>query len=376
MTCTFLATAAFGLEGVAANELKRMGIPARAENGGARFEGELLDAYRANLCLRTADRVLMVLAEEKAVTFEELFQLVSRIPWERYLTKDASIHVSGKCVRSRLMSVRDCQSVSKKAIVQRLMQKLRVSRLPETGAVYPIEIAVVNDTARVTLDLSGEALNRRGYRTWNGEAPLRETMAAALVSLSPWRPGMPLHDPMCGTGTLMIEAAMRMANRAPGLTRDFAIEQWKNMPLDAFTQIREEAKAVFDPARIEGISGGDIDPQAIELAKRHLHQAGLDGKMRFEVADARDCQMEGERGAFICNPPYGERLSDRKACETLYHEMGLLLRRHPGWTLSAITSHTGFERSFGRRADKKRRFYNGRLECEYMTFGLPKPKKK
>lgn len=372
----WIATAAFGLEGVVARELDRLGIPAKAENGGARFSATLEEAMRANLWLRCADRVLLVMGRFEARSFEELFEGVKALPWEDFITEKTRFPVSGNCARSQLMSIRDCQSITKKAIVERLKTKYRTDWFEESGETVAVSVTLHGDIAQLTLDASGVALNRRGYRTWNGEAPMRETMAAALVSLSPWRPGMPLHDPMCGTGTLMIEAAMRMANRAPGLTRDFAIEQWKNMPLDVFAQIREEAKAAFDPARIEGISGGDIDPQAIELAKRHLHQAGLDGKVRFEVADACDCQMEGERGAFICNPPYGERLSDRKACETLYHEMGLLLRRHPGWTLSAITSHPGFERSFGRRADKKRRFYNGRLECEYMTFGLPKPKKK
>jgi len=372
----WIATAAFGLEGVVARELERLGIPAKAENGGARFTATLEDAMRANLWLRCADRVLLVMGRFEARSFEELFEGVKALKWENFITAKTRFPVSGNCARSQLMSIRDCQAITKKAIVERLKSKYRMDWFDESGETVAVSVTLHGDIAQLTLDASGVALNRRGYRTWNGEAPLRETMAAALVSLSPWRPGMPLHDPMCGTGTLMIEAAMRMANRAPGLTRGFAIEEWKNMPQDAFAQIREEAKAAFDPSRIEGISGSDIDPEAVELAKRHLHQAGLDGRVRFEVADARSCQIEGERGAFLCNPPYGERLSDRKACEELYHEMGLLLRRHPGWTLSAITSHPGFERSFGRRADRKRRFYNGRLECEFMTFGLPKPKKK
>ncbi len=372
----WIATAAFGLEGVVARELERLNIPARAENGGARFTATLEDAMRANMWLRCADRVLLVMGRFEARSFEELFEGVKALPWEDFITAKTRFPVSGNCARSQLMSIRDCQAITKKAIVERLKGKYRTDWFEESGETVAVSVTLHGDIAQLTLDASGVALNRRGYRTWNGEAPLRETMAAALVSLSPWRPGMPLHDPMCGTGTLMIEAAMRMANRAPGLTRGFAIEEWKNMPTQAFASIREEAKAAFAPDRIEGISGGDIDPEAIELARRHLHQAGLDGKVRFEIADARSCQLEGERGAFLCNPPYGERLSDRKACEDLYREMGLLLRRHPGWTLSAITSHPGFERSFGRRADKKRRFYNGRLECEFMTFGLPKMKKK
>ena len=372
----WIATAAFGLEGVVARELERLNIPAKAENGGARFSATLEDAMRANLWLRCADRVLLVVGRFEARSFEELFEGVKALPWEDFIGKNTRFPVSGKCARSQLMSVRDCQAITKKAIVERLKSKYHLTWLEETDETVAIDVALHGDIAQLTLDASGVALNRRGYRTWNGEAPLRETLAAALVSLSPWRPGMALHDPMCGTGTLMIEAAMRMANRAPGLTREFAMESWRDMPTDAFRAIREEAQAAFEPERIEGISGSDIDPEAVELANRHLKQAGLAGRVSFTVCDARECHVEAERGAFLCNPPYGERLSDRKECETLYREMGLLLRRHPGFTLSAITSHPGFERCFGRRADKKRRFYNGRLECEFMTFGLPAQKKK
>ena len=372
----WIATAAFGLEGVVARELERLNIPAKAENGGARFTATMEDAMRANLWLRCADRVLLVVGRFEARSFEELFEGVKALPWEDFIGKNTRFPVSGKCARSQLMSVRDCQAITKKAIVERLKSKYHLTWLEETDETVAIDVALHGDIAQLTLDASGVALNRRGYRTWNGEAPLRETLAAALVSLSPWRPGMALHDPMCGTGTLMIEAAMRMANRAPGLTREFAMESWRDMPLDAFKAIREEAQAAFEPERIEGISGSDIDPEAVELANRHLKQAGLAGRVSFTVCDARECRIEAERGAFLCNPPYGERLSDRKECETLYREMGMLLRRHPGFTLSAITSHPGFERCFGRRADKKRRFYNGRLECEFMTFGLPAQKKK
>lgn len=365
---TFLATAAFGLEGVAAGELKRMGLPARAENGGARFEGTLMDAFRANLYLRTADRVLLVLAEGEALTFEDLFQLVGSVAWERLMTRDAAIHVSGKCVRSRLMSVRDCQAVSKKAIVQRLMERLRVSRLPETGACFPIGVSVVNDRARVTLDMSGEALNRRGYRTWNGEAPLRETLAAALVDLSPWRPGMPLYDPCCGTGTLLIEAAFRAASRAPGLARAFACESYPFMERAGMDALRREAQEAFHPDAPMAISGSDIDPEALSLCERHIRQAGLEGRICVRRQDLRSLTLDGPAGVFLLNPPYGERLSDREGARALYRELGAMLRRHPGWKLCAISADPGFERAFGRRADKKRRLYNGRLECDFFIY--------
>ena len=238
MPFTFIASAAFGLEGVAAAELRHMHLPVKAEAGGARFEGELTDAYRANLWLKTADRVLWLLHEGEATTFEALYQAVYKLPWERYMQPDAKILVSGKCVRSQLMSVRDCQSVAKKAIVTRLMEKHRVRRLPETGTPYPVDVAIHSDTLRVTLDLSGDALNRRGYRTWNGEAPLRETLAAAMVELSPWKPELPLYDPCCGTGTLLIEAAFRATERASGLTRSFACDNYPFMPQDTMKALR------------------------------------------------------------------------------------------------------------------------------------------
>ena len=368
MPYTFLATAAFGLEGVVANELKRMNIAARAQNGGALFEASLLDAYKANLCLRTADRVLLVLAQERAVTFEELFQLVGRIPWEQYLGRDASIHVSGKCVRSRLMSVRDCQSVSKKAIVQRLMQRLRVHHLPETGTVYPVEVAIVNDMARVTLDLSGDALNRRGYRTWNGEAPLRETLAAALVDLSPWRRGMRLYDPCCGTGTLLIEAAIKAVGRPAGIRRSFACEQFGFMPLSEMKALRASLLSSCNEQTAFDIGGSDISLEALELCRRHIRQAGFDGRIQVRQQDLRTLQLDGEPGVFLINPPYGERLSDQQGARGLYREIGLLLKRHPGWKLAVITADPAFERFFGRRADKKRRLYNGRLECEFYLY--------
>ena len=369
MTRTFLATAAFGLEGVVANELKRMGIPAKAEVGGARFEGSWVDAYRANLYLRTADRVLCCLKEAEVFTFDQLFRLVESIPWEKLLPRDAAIHVSGKCVRSKLMSVRDCQAIAKKAIVNRMQQKLHLNRLPETGAEYPIEVAIVKDMARITLDMSGEALNRRGYRTWNGEAPLRETLAAALVDLSPWRPGMRLYDPCCGTGTLMIETAIKATQRPAGMNRSFACEQFSFMPKDAMADLKAEARLKAANEVDFRIAGSDIDPEALILCNRHIKQAGFEGRIQVMQQDLRTLQLDGEPGLFLCNPPYGERLGDQLEARALYKEMGLLLKRHPGWKMAIITSDSAFERNFGRRADKKRRLYNGRLECEFCIFG-------
>ena len=366
---TFLATAAFGLEGIVSAELKRLGMrDVKAENGGARFTAGMAEAFFCNLRLRSADRVLMVLAERECRSFEELFQLVKSVAWEALLTPDAAIHVSGKCARSQLMSVRDCQAISKKAIIERLRQATGRQVFPETGAVYPIDVAIHGDVARITLDFSGEALNRRGYRTWNGEAPLRETLAASLVELSPWRPGMRLHDPCCGTGTLLIEAAFREAHRAPGMTRHFACESFGFFPTAEAEALRRQAETDYEPDRVQGISGSDIDPAALELASRHVRQAGLEGRIALSRRPLQELQLPDPEGVFLCNPPYGERLSDRKSCEKLYGDLRRLKERHPGWALCAISSDPAFERSYGRRADKKRRLYNGRLECEFFIY--------
>ena len=366
---TFFATAAFGLEGLVASELKRLGMAeVTTQLGGASFRGTMSDAFLCNLRLRSADRVLLVLGERTCRTFEELFQLVKSIPWEELLPHDARINVSGKCARSQLMSVRDCQSITKKAIIERLRLRTRRDVFPETGAAYPIDVSIHADSARITLDTSGDALNRRGYRTWNGEAPLRETLAAALVELSPWRPGMPLHDPCCGTGTLLIEAAFRQAHRAPGLTRNFACEQFSFFSREEADAIRRQMRLDVQFDRISGISGSDIDADALELASRHVKQAGLAGRIDLHREDLATLQLSGENGVFLCNPPYGERLSDQKTCHRLYRELRQLKERHPGWSLCAITSDPAFERAYGKRADKKRRLYNGRLECEFMIY--------
>jgi len=366
---TFIATAAFGLEGLVKRELTHLGFEdAKAELGGVRFTAALEEAFRACLWLRCADRVLLVVAEGNVQSFEELYQLVLHAPWKQFLPRDGRIPVSGRCARSKLMSVRDCQSITKRAIVDHLQKAYRVTTLPETGADFQVDVAVHSDIARLTLDLCGDALNRRGYRTWNGEAPLRETAAAALVKLSNWRESEPLHDPCCGTGTLLIEAAFMAARRAPGLTRSFAMEKWPCVDQNVLRALREEAKAAYDPSLIPEISGSDIDPEALKLAKKHILQAGLGGKITVFEKDLRDLTLEKENVCFLSNPPYGERLSDRKGCEALYRAYKPLLMRHPGSRLNLITSHPGFERVAGLRSIKKTRLYNGRLECEFMRF--------
>ena len=356
----YIAAAAFGLEGLVRRELHHLGLEAKGETGGARFAAAPEEAFKANLWLRTADRVLLVVGEGKALSFEELFQLVLGLPWEDYLPKNARFPVSGKCARSQLMSVRDCQAITKKAIVERMKRYYKTQWFPEDGPEYPIDVSIHGDVARLTIDTSGT--------TWNGEAPLRETLAAALVMLSPWDKDMPLWDPCCGTGTLLIEAAYWRSHRAPGLTRNFACESWPDFPKKKMDEIRKEAEAQFDPAKIGLIGGSDIDPEALTLCKRHIKQAGLAGKITVMQQDVRELQLEAASPFFLLNPPYGERLSDKKKCEALYRDLRALSDRHSGSRMGVITAHTGFERCYGKRAAQKRRLYNGRLECEFMVF--------
>ena len=369
MHYTWLATASFGLEGLVKNELRQLELPAKAEMGCVRFEATTEDAYRANLWLRCADRVLLLVGEENVTTFDALFDAVYRMPWHKFLPKDARVLVSGKCARSQLMSVRDCQSITKKAIIEKLKTGHKIKSCSEIGQEYKVDVSLHGDRARITLDSSGDALNKRGYRTYNGAAPLRETLASALVFLSPWHKKMPFHDPCCGTGTLVIEAAMRMANRAPGLNRPFAMEKWGFVERNVLPQIRKEAKDMYDPSLIKDISGSDIDPKALQLAKKHVQQAGLEGKVKLFEKDLRTLQLDNEQApCFVLNPPYGERLSDVKSCELLYRDLHALRDRHPASRLCVLTSHQGFERCYRGRATQKKRYYNGRLECEYLIY--------
>ena len=268
-----------------------------------------------------------------------------------------------------LMSQRDCQSVAKKAIIEKTKKTTGLQVFPESGAPLPIHISVRNDHTRILLNTSGDALSRRGYRTWNGEAPLRETLAAALVELSPWHPGIPLHDPCCGTGTLLIEAAFMASHRAPGINRRFSMEDLCFSDPSILNTVREKVRSELIHGYVTGITGSDIDPDALELARRHIRQAGLcQDDILLSCVPLQQLKLEASDGVFLCNPPYGERLSDQKNCRLLYRDLHALKDRHPSWRLCAISSDPAFERSYGKRADRKRRLYNGRLECVFYCF--------
>ena len=371
----WIANTAFGLEGQTARDLKWLGVESAAPQpaGGVLFEGTPAQAFNANLWLRCADRVMLLVGRFEARSFEELFESVRALPWEDYIPSDGAFPIRAHCARSTLMSPSDCQSIVKKAIVERLKRTCHIDWFEETGAVYAVDVSVHADVVTICLDSSGPALNKRGYRTWNGEAPLRETMAAALVMASPWRPAQPLYDPCCGTGTLLIEAAFIALSRAPGLKRAFDCEKWGFMPQAEMKRLRAEAEEKLNAGRERPIqiAGSDIDGGALELARRHIAQAGLSGRITLEKRDLRDVTPRGESGVILCNPPYGERLGDKRAAAAVERQLGLLQERSSGWSLCAISGDLAFERNFGRRADKKRRFYNGRLECEFMTFLPP-----
>ena len=368
----WIASAAFGMEGLTGRDLKRLGAEdVRVLNvGGAEFSGTLESAMKANLWLRCADHISLVVGEFPARSFEELFEGISRIEWADYLARDSAFPVRARCVKSVLMSQTDTQKIVKKAVVEKLKGAYGVSWFEETGATVQIDVSIRGDVATVSLDASGEPLSRRGYRTWNGEAPLRETLAAALILTSGWHPWQPLYDPCCGTGTLLIEAAFIALNRAPGLRRPFAMEKWPFADVSALERVRREAQSRSDEGqqREIRIAGSDIDPEAIELARRHIRQAGLGGRIEVEVMDMRDVVLKGEPGAIVANPPYGERIGDRRVAHVVARQLGELSRRCPGWNVYAFSADMGFEREFGRRADRRRRFYNGRIECEYHMF--------
>ena len=368
----WIASAAFGLEGLVARDLKRLGIekPAPQPTGGVRFEADFAQAFAANLWLRTADRVLMVCGRFEALSFEALFQGVKALPWEKWIPQNGRFPVRAHCARSRLMSPSDCQSIAKKAIVERLKSAHKRDWFPESGENYQIDLSIQRDVATICLDSSGPALNKRGYRTFNGEAPLRETMAAALLLISPWRARMPLYDPCCGTGTILIEAAYIALNRAPGLTRAFDCEQWGFMPKARMEEIRREAEKAYEMGarRPLWVSGSDTDPEALKLARRHIAQAGLEGRIRLEQRDVRQVELSGGPGVILTNPPYGERLGDKKAAQAVCRALRALQDRSPGWALCAISSDAGFEKTYGRRAKARHRLYNGRLECDFLTY--------
>lgn len=369
-----IATSAFGIESIVARELANLGYTeTRVENGKITFPANELGICRTNLWLRSAERVLLKMGEFKATTFEELFQQTKALPWEQWLPADAEFPVEGKSIKSKLFSVSDCQAIVKKAIVERLKDVYGISWFKETGPKYKIEVALLKDIVTLTIDTSGPGLHKRGYRKLAGLAPLKETLAAAMINLSYWKADRALIDPFCGTGTIPIEAAMIAQNRAPGLKRDFIAEKWPNIKEKYWQQAREEAKDLLKPDIDLHIYGSDIDPKALQLARTHLDEAGLTDKVFFQRLPAAEVRSRFQYGHIITNPPYGERLGEEDEVKQLYRDLGETFKGLDTWSLHVITTDKQPELLIGRRWDKSRKLYNGRLECHYYQFFGPKP---
>lgn len=366
---------ASGIEAVVKRELLRLGYePSGANLGRIEFEGTFEDVLRANVFLRSANRVRIVLSKFKAETFDELFDGIFAMRWQDVMTKDAKIVVDAKSVKSKLFALSAVQSIVKKAIISKLSTVYNCS-FNESGAAYCIEAAIVDDVVTVTLDTSGEGLHKRGYRTYLGDAPIRETLAAAMIQLSVWNPDRPLIDPFCGSGTIPVEASLIGLDIAPGMNRNFACEQFANAP-KVREKVQEEALQRIKRDRQLHISGFDINKDAIKLAFKHAERAGVKDNIHFQVQDMRDLSSKYAHGVIITNPPYGERLMKEDELKALYRDFGKVTAKLDEWCVYAITSYRAFEKYFGRRADKVRKLYNSELECNfYQYLASPPPKK-
>lgn len=369
-----IATATFGLEAVVAREVKELGYDqVVVENARVNFTAGPEAICRSNLWLRSADRVLVKIGSFEARTFEELFEQTKALPWADWLPENASFPVEGKSINSTLFSVPDCQAIVKKAVVESMKQRYRRQWFEETGPRYTIEVALLKDMATLTIDTSGPGLHKRGYRKLSSQAPLKETLAAAMVLLSRWRNDRVLLDPFCGSGTIPIEAALIGLNIAPGSKRKFAAEQWPVITQHLWRQAREEAAdSVFSRQTLR-VYGSDNDGEVLSLARYHARQAGVENHTFWQRLPVSELRSRFDYGYLICNPPYGQRMEELPRVEELYRELGQVCKNLPTWSCYVLTAHQGFERFFGRPADKKRKLYNGRIQCNYYQFFGPRP---
>jgi len=375
-TLDLIATSAFGLEAVVAREIKALGYaPQVIQPGRILFQGEPEAIARANLWLRSADRVLLRMGTFAAADFGALFDRTFALDWEEWLDPSAGFPVNGRSIKSQLSSVPACQKIVKKAIVEKLRAAHGVETLDETGPQYSIEVALLGDQATLTIDTSGAGLHKRGYRRLVGKAALKETLAAALVMLSFWRPERPLIDPFCGTGTIPIEAAMIGRRLAPGLRREFAAEAWPRIPQAAWSEARREAADLALPELPVRIIGTDSDEKELSLARYHAEQAGVATDLHFQQRDFAQLTSKRHYGCVITNPPYGERMGNSEEVEAIYRGMPTVLRRLKTWSHYILTSHRDFEQIIGQPADRRRKLYNGRLECTYYQFHGPRPRR-
>ncbi|MEX2316012.1 MAG: bifunctional 23S rRNA (guanine(2069)-N(7))-methyltransferase RlmK/23S rRNA (guanine(2445)-N(2))-methyltransferase RlmL [Pirellulales bacterium] len=369
-----IVTAAAGTEAVVKRELAALGHTAQTVTPGRLlFHGDAAAICRANLWLRAGERVLIHVGSFSATDFGALFDGTAALPWEQWLTKDAEFPVAGRSHHSQLSSVPACQRIVKRAIVKRLQEAHHAEELPETGPRCSIEISLRDDKATLTLDTTGVGLHKRGYRSLVGEAQLRETLAAVLVQLSYWRPGRVLVDPFCGTGTIPIEAALIGRNIAPGMRRAFVAETWPTLDGRHWQLAREEARDAVRPALAERLIGYDINPEALNLARYHAEQAGVAGDIHWQERPFTELRAKAEYGCIITNPPYGERMGDSAEIEQLYQSFPLVLRRLPTWSHYILSARRDLEALVGQQADRRRKLYNGPIECTYYQFHGPRP---
>lgn len=363
-----IASAAFGLEGIVSNEIKACGIDSKAQIGGATFSADLKEILYLNYTLRCADRIYLILKEGIVNSFDELYDIVYSIDWNSFLKVDSQIIVNAKCVKSTLMSPSDCQKITKKAIVNKLSKVYNTRYFLETGSRYKVDIYIRNNQLRVSLDTSGNPLNKRGYRILNSKAAIRESLAAALLNIAPWRFSNPLYDPCCGSATFLIEAA-RMVQKFPsGIHIDLDMTKWDILSSAEVDQVKKMALNNYDSARTFNISGSDIDADVLSLAQKHINKASYNGLISVDKKSINQVNLKEENGCFIVNPPYGVRMGEIKEARLVYKNLFALLNRHKSWGMLVISNDKDFEKYFGKKADKKRKLFNGALECNAFIY--------
>ena len=368
----------FGLEAVLKREIIDLGYEVtEVVDGRVSFEGDEEAIARCNVFLRTTERVMLKVGSFKAVTFDELFEKTKALPWENFIPKDGKFWVKkASSIKSKLFSPSDIQRIVKKAIVDRLSGKYNILRFPEDGSEYPIRITILKDEVTVGLDTSGESLHKRGYRRFTVKAPITETLAAALISLTPWKKDRLLIDPFCGSGTIPIEAALIGLNIAPGMKRDFQAMAWDNiLPKSLFKEAKKEAEDLIDRETKLSIQGYDLDTSALDAARGNLSLAGLEGNIHFQQRDMRDISSAKKYGFIITNPPYGERLEEKEAMPKLYEEMGKAFQKLDEWSYYIITGFEDAPKYFGRKPDKNRKIYNGMMKTYFYSYQGAKPKR-
>ena len=369
----------FGIEAVVKREIYDLGYEiTKVEDGRVTFQGDWEAVVRANLCIRTGERVLIKVGEFHAEEFEDLFQGIKSIPWETYIPKDEKFWVTkATSIKSKLYAVPTIQSIAKKAMVERMSEAYKTDSFPEIGVSFPVRIFMMKDEVLVTLDTTGVPLHKRGYRTYTSKAPISETLAAALIMLTPWKKDRILLDPFCGSGTFLIEAAMMGANIAPGLYREFTAETWTHLiDKELWKEIRDELTGEIDTDPDMNLQGYDIDPEAIAIAKKNAVQAGVEHLIHFQVRDMAKTSHPKKYGFMITNPPYGERLEDKSNLPKLYETLGQVYGSLDSWSMYVITSYEDAEKYIGKKADKNRKIYNGMIKTYYYQYLGPKPPKR